>query len=367
MLLMVFIPFVSHAPLALPASSAPQVQSVLFFAPSCPHCHQIMQVYLPPLLKRYGDRLAIAAINVETAEGLAVYRAVALHFELASERLGVPALVVGDRILVGSDEIPADFAGLIESGLRSGGVAWPRIPEVRAFLEKHNQLQLSGLVIAQSEAAESDSDSTAAMMSLAPTSRIRAAADNFLRDPFANAIAVAAFFFMSAVVMHSIRGVIKKGITVGKRPDFRLPVMAALGAGIAGYLTVVEWSGNAAVCGPIGHCNEVQSSVYARLLGVPVAALGLLTYLILGFMYWWSGRGGGRGRATVPYLTWSLALAGVLFSIYLTVLEAFVIGATCMWCITSAVLITLILLLISPTREGGRTNAHNGNLCVERV
>ena len=45
---------------------------------------------------------------------------------------------------------------------------------------------------------------------------------------------------------------------------------------------------------------------------------------------------------------WLVALAGTLFSIYLTVLEPFVIGATCMWCITSAVLMTLLLWAATP-------------------
>jgi uncharacterized membrane protein len=40
-----------------------------------------------------------------------------------------------------------------------------------------------------------------------------------------------------------------------------------------------------------------------------------------------------------------MALIGVLFSIYLTFLEPFVIGATCMWCLSSAIVVTLIMLL----------------------
>ena len=43
----------------------------------------------------------------------------------------------------------------------------------------------------------------------------------------------------------------------------------------------------------------------------------------------------------MPILVWGMALFGVIFSIYLTFLEPFVIGATCMWCITSAIVITL--------------------------
>jgi uncharacterized membrane protein len=40
---------------------------------------------------------------------------------------------------------------------------------------------------------------------------------------------------------------------------------------------------------------------------------------------------------------WGMALFGVIFSIYLTFLEPFVIGATCIWCISSAIVISLLL------------------------
>ena len=42
-------------------------------------------------------------------------------------------------------------------------------------------------------------------------------------------------------------------------------------------------------------------------------------------------------------LAGAIAFGGTLFSIYLTFLEPFVIGATCMWCLTSAVAITGLL------------------------
>jgi uncharacterized membrane protein len=42
-----------------------------------------------------------------------------------------------------------------------------------------------------------------------------------------------------------------------------------------------------------------------------------------------------------------LAFVGTLFSIYLTLLEPFVIGATCAWCLTSAALMTALMLLSS--------------------
>jgi uncharacterized membrane protein len=46
-----------------------------------------------------------------------------------------------------------------------------------------------------------------------------------------------------------------------------------------------------------------------------------------------------------------MSLFGVIFSIYLTFLEPFVIGATCAWCLSSAVIITVLLwLAVRPGR-----------------
>jgi uncharacterized membrane protein len=47
----------------------------------------------------------------------------------------------------------------------------------------------------------------------------------------------------------------------------------------------------------------------------------------------------------MPVVLLGMTVFGVLFSLYLTFLEPFVIKAVCMWCITSAVIMTLLLLL----------------------
>jgi len=45
---------------------------------------------------------------------------------------------------------------------------------------------------------------------------------------------------------------------------------------------------------------------------------------------------------------WGMAFFAVIFSLYLTYLEPFVIKAVCLWCLTSAVIVTLLLLLGTP-------------------
>jgi uncharacterized membrane protein len=54
-----------------------------------------------------------------------------------------------------------------------------------------------------------------------------------------------------------------------------------------------------------------------------------------------------------------MAAFGTLFSGYLTFLEPFVIGATCAWCLTSAVLIAVILWLsVDPATNALRRLFH---------
>jgi uncharacterized membrane protein len=100
------------------------------------------------------------------------------------------------------------------------------------------------------------------------------------------------------------------------------------------------------VCGAVGNCNVVQQSEYARIFGVPIAVLGTATYLVALFLVLLRRT---EYRAQMDALLLVIALAGTAFSAYLTFLEPFVIGATCVWCLTSAVVMLLLLWLVAPT------------------
>ncbi|MCL4562143.1 MAG: hypothetical protein M1281_16220 [Chloroflexi bacterium] len=51
------------------------VQAILFYSPSCPHCRQVIQEGLTPLLDRYGEQLEIAGIDTSTPGGSALFEA----------------------------------------------------------------------------------------------------------------------------------------------------------------------------------------------------------------------------------------------------------------------------------------------------
>lgn len=308
-------------------AATPVARAVLFYSPSCPHCHTVLEQVLPPLQDHYGDQLDILTIDVTTPEGQALYEAAITAFAVPDDRRGVPALFFGRVVLVGSAEIPGQLPGLIAAALEAGGNTWPAIPGLDP-----------------------------------PTIRAAAPAPTpspFLRDPVANGLALALLLLMIAsvaVVALTIRPPLDRPLAPGR--DRAVPLIALAGMAIAAYLATVEVSGAQAVCGPVGDCNTVQQSAYARLFGVlPIGVLGVLGYASI-LAAWMLRRHAARPLAqragqALPLL----ALGGTLFSIYLTFLEPFVIGATCLWCVTSAALMTALLWLIAPrgsslTRRG---------------
>ena len=97
-------------------------------------------------------------------------------------------------------------------------------------------------------------------------------------------------------------------------------------------------------CGT-GACEQVQLSPYSSFLGVDVALIGFLGYVVflgvslVGIQPAWIDRP-GPSRALIL-----LAVGGLVFAGYLTGLELFVIHAICRWCAASAVIVLLIFIL----------------------
>ena len=126
-------------------------------------------------------------------------------------------------------------------------------------------------------------------------------------------------------------------------------VLIVVGLGVAGYLTYVETQSVAPVCGPVGDCESVQTSDYSRLFGIlPVGLLGMIGYVAILVAWLWGHFRSDRLADYAPLAVHGMAIFGVLFSLYLTFLEPFVIKAVCMWCLSSAVVMTLLMLLSMP-------------------
>lgn len=124
-----------------------------------------------------------------------------------------------------------------------------------------------------------------------------------------------------------------------------LAVLSLAGAGVAGYLTYVHWFDKPIVCAGFSSCRQVADSHYAWVGGVPVAFLGLLGYLaIVAASAFWL-RVGNRFDVWPLLAVWGMSVAGVAYSAYLTYVELFRIDAVCIWCVTSAIIMTVVFLV----------------------
>lgn len=122
--------------------------------------------------------------------------------------------------------------------------------------------------------------------------------------------------------------------------------LAGLGACVTGYLTVVHYTGARLAC-PTSGCETVQRSRYAELVGVPVALLGLLAFLAIV----------AAVVVDLPEIGAAIVLTSFVFSAYLLVVQVTVIHALCAWCVTSDIVLTLLLplafLRLRPSGPGG--------------
>ena len=115
--------------------------------------------------------------------------------------------------------------------------------------------------------------------------------------------------------------------------------LAVLGLGIAAYLTYVHYSGAQVACTAGQSCVKVQTSQWSELAGVPVALIGLVGYLsILASLL-------APDREESRLATLGLTMIGFGFSAYLTYRELFSIHAICEWCVSSAVIMTILLIV----------------------
>ena len=162
-------------------------------------------------------------------------------------------------------------------------------------------------------------------------------------------LAIVIMAAMTIAILYSlIAFAFGKTFSIPSWSDWLIPVLIVIGMGVAIYLSFVETQSVQAICGPVGDCNTVQQSRYARLFDVlPIGFLGLMGYIAL-LAAWLVRKFIPKIEKPAAIGFFGMAFFAVIFSLYLTYLEPFVIKAVCIWCLTSAVIVTLLLLLGTP-------------------
>jgi len=134
-MLLILAASTSLLPASQPAlAQQPVVRLILFWSDGCPHCHDVIDHVLPPLKAKYGDQMEISMIEIASVEDFDSLLQVAEAYGLTRQQVGVPFMVIGDRVLIGSDQIPAELPGLMERHLAAGGLDLPQIPALEGLL-----------------------------------------------------------------------------------------------------------------------------------------------------------------------------------------------------------------------------------------
>jgi uncharacterized membrane protein len=158
---------------------------------------------------------------------------------------------------------------------------------------------------------------------------------------------------MSVRKSETLQAQIKESATQ-TRPTSRLStylyiaaaLLALIGLGDSIYLTVEHLSGRAVRCTITSGCKEVLNSRYATIGGVPLAGVGALSYFIAFSLSTLAAFGNRRAGDFLFYMA-ALMLA---VSIYLFILQAFVLRAFCQFCLLSGAVTLLLALIVSAER-----------------
>ena len=122
-------------------------------------------------------------------------------------------------------------------------------------------------------------------------------------------------------------------------------LVALVGMFVAMYLTLYKLGYIGTLACSVGSCETVQTSRWATLFGVPVGAWGIGFYLAVLGLSLVGVMPAHAEKRSISRLLFAMTAFGVVFSIWLTYLELFVINAICQWCVISAVLTAVLCTL----------------------
>jgi uncharacterized membrane protein len=118
---------------------------------------------------------------------------------------------------------------------------------------------------------------------------------------------------------------------------FVMALLAVAGVAVSSLALQVHYSTETEPCSINAKwdCGIVNHSPFAEIQHIPVAAIGIAGYLVMGGLALFQRR----------RLVLVLALGALGFSLYLTYIEKYVLEVYCIYCVTSLGIITLINLL----------------------
>lgn len=122
-------------------------------------------------------------------------------------------------------------------------------------------------------------------------------------------------------------------------------LVALAGTFVALYLTLYKLGYIGTLVCAVGSCETVQTSRWATLLGFPVGMWGVGYFIVVLALALAGLHASLAEHVGLSQFLTGLTAFGVVFSLWLTYLELFVIHAICQWCVISAILAMVLFVL----------------------
>lgn len=122
-------------------------------------------------------------------------------------------------------------------------------------------------------------------------------------------------------------------------------LLSLIGVLDSGYLSWIKLSQTEEKCIPgLGNCAAVDTSIYSEIFKIPVAYFGLLTYLVIFFLFIGLFKKGFIYQSR-SFILFGITLIGFLFSCYLTYVQFALLKTFCPYCLLSALTTTILFIM----------------------
>lgn len=110
------------------APGGPVIHVLYFYSVDCLHCRTVEQEVLQPLEEKYPGRMDVRYLEIGDPTAYELLVRTEEYFQVAPEQRGLPTIVVGDRILIGEEEVRQQLPCLVEKCLAETGADFPPVP-----------------------------------------------------------------------------------------------------------------------------------------------------------------------------------------------------------------------------------------------
>lgn len=151
-------------------------------------------------------------------------------------------------------------------------------------------------------------------------------------------------------------------------------ILSLIAMGITGYLTYLKFAPtDSSYCVLGGDCDLVNNSPWSYFPGteIPVSILGFLTYttffvfsiILVKKMVNWRKIHAKLNELLILNLLRYLSMIGVVFSLWLTYVEAFILEAWCEYCVTQQIIIIIIMVLFFMIHSAIKADTKENKVC----